>query len=201
MDCRIKSGNDDVRIIASSFGPRNCEERQRRSNPDSCASLLDCFADARNDASDSVLATRSRARALPITTQIDSPPATKEGGEAPKGACQPLPPRRQVDGTCPTHLRSGRLRAISGRARLPALRPRLWQGLPSLLSSRPCFLRLGIKRALPAPSCPSPVTAPHASAVVPKGMMPKAAPARIASPRGSTALAPHCGSHPECVPR
>jgi hypothetical protein len=57
------------------------------------------------------------------------------------------------------------------------------------------------RRALPALSCPSPVTAPHASAVVPKGLMPEAAPARIASPRGSTALAPHYGSHPECVPR
>jgi hypothetical protein len=42
----------------------------------------------------------------------------------------------------------------------------------------------------PALSCPSPVTAPHASAVVPKGMMPKAAPERVASPRGGTALAP-----------
>ena len=31
--------------------------------------------------------------------------------------------------------------------------------------------------------------------------MPEAAPARVASPRGSTALAPHFGSHPECVPR
>ena len=46
------------------------------------------------------------------------------------------------------------------------------------------------QRALPALSCPSPVTAPHASAVVPKGMMPKAAPERVASPRGGTALAP-----------
>jgi hypothetical protein len=78
--------------------------------------------------------------------------------------------------------------------------PRLSQGLPSLLSSRPCFLGRGQRtirrsrgenrRALPALSCPSPVTAPHASAVIPKGMMPKAAPERVASPRGGTALAP-----------
>jgi hypothetical protein len=88
------------------------------------------------------------------------------------------------------HLSATRLRANSGRARLPALRPRLSPGLPSRLSSRPCFLGLGIKRALPALSCPSPVTAPHASAVVLKGMMPKAAPERVASPRGGTALAP-----------
>ena len=30
--------------------------------------------------------------------------------------------------------------------------------------------------------------------------MPEAAPARRAKPRGSTAPAPHFGSHPECVP-
>ena len=42
------------------------------------------------------------------------------------------------------------------------------------------------QRALPALSCP---------------LMPEAAPARIASSRGATALAPHFGSHPECVPR
>ena len=103
-------------------------------------------------------------------------------------------PRRQVRVVSATHL-------LTGRAGLPALPPRLSQGLPPLLNSRPCFLGLGIKRALPALSCPSPVTAPHASAVVPKDLMPEAAPARVASPRGSTALAPHFGSHPECVPR
>ena len=112
-----------------------------------------------------------------------------------------LPMRRARLRATQTSVRSLRTHLLAGRARLPALRPRLSQGFPSLLSSRPCFLGLGIRRALPASSCPSPVTAPHASAVVPKGMMPKAAPARVASPRGSTALAPHCRSHPECVPR
>ncbi len=56
------------------------------------------------------------------------------------------------------------------------------------------------KRALPVLSCPSPAKAPPASVVVPKRMMPRAAPARVANPRGSTALAPHTGSHPECAP-
>jgi hypothetical protein len=112
-----------------------------------------------------------------------------------------LPMRRARLRAMQTSARSLRTHLLAGRARLPALRPRLSQGFPSLLSSRPCFLGLGTRRALPASSCPSPVTAPHASAVVPKGMMPKAAPARVASPRGSTALAPHCRSHPECVPR
>jgi hypothetical protein len=46
------------------------------------------------------------------------------------------------------------------------------------------------RRALPAPTCPSPGKAPPAPAVVPKRMMPGAAPAQVASPRGSTALAP-----------
>jgi hypothetical protein len=141
----------------------------------------------------------SRARALPTTKRLDSPPGQK-GGEAPKGACRPWAARRRH---CARELARLARRAAArhiGARRLPALRPRLLQRFPSLLNSRPCFLGLGIERALPALSGPSPVTAPHASAVVPKGLMPEAAPARIASPRGSTALAPHHGSHPECVP-
>ena len=89
---------------------------------------------------------------------------------------------RSINKRCRLLIPRARLRAISGRSRLPALRPRLSQGLPSLLNSRPCFLGLEIKRALPALSCPSAVAAPHASAVVPKGMMPEAAPARVARP-------------------
>ena len=49
------------------------------------------------------------------------------------------------------------------------------------------------KRALPALSCPGPVKAPHAPAVVPEDMMPKAARERIANPRAGTALAPPFG--------
>jgi hypothetical protein len=49
---------------------------------------------------------------------------------------------------------------------------------------------LKAKRALPAPSCPSPVTAPHASAVVPKGLMPEAAPARLRA-RAEAPHSPH----------
>ena len=61
-----------------------------------------------------------------------------------------LPMRRARLRATQTSARSLRTHLLAGRARLPALRPRLSQGLPSLLSSRPCFLRLGIKRALPA---------------------------------------------------
>jgi hypothetical protein len=46
-------------------------------------------------------------------------------------------------------------------------------------------------RVLSAPACPSPVAAPHGPVVMPVSMMPGAAPARLARPRGSTALAPH----------
>jgi len=125
------------------------------------------------------------------------PPRTKEirprqskGGEAPKGACQPCAALRTSGRELAHLIRCAAARRCRRRARLPALRPRLLPGFPSRLSSRPCFLGLGIRRTLPAHSCPSPVTAPHASAVIPKGMMPEAAPARIASPRGSTASRP-----------
>jgi hypothetical protein len=154
---------------------------------------------ARGRISNILLATRQRP-SFANYHAIQRIVAAQKGGEAPKGACQPFAAQHQqtsplVDVSQTSvrslrHLSATRLRAISGRARLPALRPRLLQGFPSLLNSRPCFLGLGIKRALPALSCPSPVTAPHASAVVPKGMMPKAAPERVASPRGGTALAP-----------
>ena len=83
-----------------------------------------------------------------------------------------------------------RRRANPGRARLPALRrgSRRDFHIPAQLQAMLPGTRF--RRALPALSCPSPVEAPHTSAVVPKRMMPKAAPARTANPRGSTALAP-----------
>ena len=119
-------------------------------------------ANARGRINEIVLATRLRARALPTTKPINSPPAPRGRRSAERrmptmcraastnvAVCRPgCAARRQVYAVCA--LICSRLRAISGRARLPALRPRLSQGLPSLLSSRPCFLGLGIKRALPA---------------------------------------------------
>src|SRR5690242_20844192 len=53
------------------------------------------------------------------------------------------------------------------------------------------------ERALPAPACPSPATAPRAPVVVPESMMPKAARARVASPPAGTALA---RAARECLP-
>jgi hypothetical protein len=172
MDCRIKSGNDDA--------------KDRSRGTFSCPSLADYNA-TRFASGNKREAKRRKAHANHVPRNINK-------------RRRLLMPRARLRAT-QTSVRGLRTHLLAGRARLPALRPRLSQGLPSLLNSRPCFLRLGIKRALPALSCPSPVTAPHASAVIPKGMMPKAAPARIASPRGSTALAPHCRSHPECVPQ
>jgi hypothetical protein len=141
------------------------------------------------------------ARALPTTTPEKC--RLKKGGEAPKGACQPWAVRAQASARDLRHLSAARLRALAGRARLPALRPRLWSEtvtsltrlqamLPGTWTAHDRKITRGLsRRALPAPSCPSPVTAPHASAVIPKGMMPKAAPVRLAKPHGSTAPAPH----------
>ena len=115
----------------------------------------------------------------------------KEGGEAPKGACQPLPRmHRQVyavvnSSGAPAFRRYAA--ALAGTpipAQLQAMLPGTWTAHDANI------MRGESRRALPALSGPSPVTAPHASAVIPKGMMPKAAPERVASPRGGTALAP-----------
>ena len=165
-----------------------------------CASHLDCFADARNDAQVTLFSRRDSARALPTTTPFRESSPPQEGGEAPKGACQPLPRmRRQVYAVCATHL----LRGCAPNRGAPAFRryaaalagtpipARLQAMLPGTWTAHDANIMRGeSRRALPALSCPSPVTAPHASAVMPKGMMPKAAPERVASPRGGTALAP-----------
>src|ERR1700676_2680633 len=76
----------------------------------------------------------------------------------------------------------------------------LTRGLsPLSLSFRPGFLGRGrhhsfARRALAAPTCPSPVDAPHAPAVVPASMMPEAARERTVSFR---ARAPHSLRHQE----
>jgi len=57
----------------------------------------------------------------------------------------------------------------------------LARALTPWLSSRPCFLGRGLRRALPALSYPSPGTAPPAAVLVPQGVMPKAARERSAS--------------------
>ena len=56
----------------------------------------------------------------PHDSFLDSPPAHKEGGGAPKGACRPLSaPHREAS---PLTCARARRRAKPGRARLPALR-------------------------------------------------------------------------------
>ena len=137
--------------------------------------------------------------------------ARKEGGGAPKGAsnqfraapanvaicrCPGAEARHADKCTQSAHLSACGARSPSGAT------PRLSPGLshPGSAPGHACWDRSGQAFYPPFP-VPSPVEAPHASAVVPKGMMPKAAPAQVASPRGSTALAPHFRSHPECVPR
>jgi hypothetical protein len=73
--------------------------------------------------------------------KIDSPPGNQREAKRRKAHANHSP--RSINKRCRLLIPRARLRAISGRARLPALRPRLSQGLPSLLSSRPCFLGLG----------------------------------------------------------
>ena len=94
--------------------------------------------------------------------------------------------RRQVYAVCANHLHRG---ALAFR-RFAAV---LAREFPRWLSSRPCLPGLECRRALPASSGPSTAKAPRASVVMPKRLMPKAAPARTANPRGSTALAPPAG--------
>jgi hypothetical protein len=113
----------------------------------------------------------------------------------------PLADARARKRATQTSGRSLRTYPLAGRARLPALRRGSRQDFHILAQLQAMLPGTWFRRALPAFSCPSPVEAPHTSAVVPKRMMPKAAPAQVASPRGSTALAPHFRSHPECVPQ
>ena len=182
---------------------------------------LDCFADARNDAAQILSRRDPRPSFAKDNAKIDSPPArcpecvrfsiSKEGGGAPKGAsnqfraapvnvaicrCPGAEARHADKWTQSAHLSACGARSPSGAT------PRLSPGLshPGSAPGHACWDRSGQTFYPPFP-VPSPVEAPHASAVVPKGMMPKAAPAQVASPRGSTALAPHFRSHPECVPR
>jgi hypothetical protein len=125
------------------------------------------------------------------------PLAVSRGSEAPKGANfigsaqhrHMLPcagtsgadsRRRQVYAICATHL-------LAGRARLPALRSGSRHNLHIVAQLQARFPGTWFRRALPALACPSPVTAPHAPAVIPANMMPKAARERFAKPRAGAA--------------
>ena len=77
---------------------------------------------------------RLGARALATTTHEKSIRLRQhEGGEAPKGACQPLPRSRQTQVAAELEHLIGcaAARRYRRRARLPALRPRLSPELPS----------------------------------------------------------------------
>jgi hypothetical protein len=99
--------------------------------------------------------------------------------------------RRQALGSEPPHLR---VRHALDGARSPiGVPPRLSpEGRRSQrLSSRPRFLGRGSGGCYPPLPCPSPVTAPHAPAVVPARKMPGGRPgADCIGPRAGTALAP-----------
>jgi hypothetical protein len=80
-----------------------------------------------------------------------------------------------------------RQRALSGRARLPALHGGSRRNITSRLNLGPCLLRRGRDWLNAVAPCRSAVAAPHAPVVVPEGMMPEAARERIADPRAGAA--------------
>jgi hypothetical protein len=136
-----------------------------------------------------VLATLLRARALPTTTPKQIRLRKKRGRRSAERRIQPISAQHRQ--TLPLEGARARKRAKSrGALAFRRFAAVLARTFTSWLSSRPCLLGLVQAAVLPARSGPSAVKAPHASAVVPKRMMPKAAPARTANPRGSTALAP-----------
>src|ERR1700730_15475958 len=91
--------------------------------------------------------------------------------------------RRQVYAVRATHL-------LAGRARLPALRSGSHHNLHIVAQLQARLPGTWVPRGVPALACPSPVEAPHAPAVVPEGMMPKAARERFAKPRAGAAPCP-----------
>jgi hypothetical protein len=137
-----------------------------------------------------VLAARSCVRALPTTTtpKIDSLPAIKEGSGAPKGACQPLPPRRQACAFAP--LVCGRAAARSFGARSPSgalLRHSPGRTHPPLAQLQfPRFLRpdlTGITRF----DLSRVYRAPRRPVIMPVERWPRAARERMANPPAGTA--------------
>ena len=94
---------------------------------------------------------------------------------------EPAPRARRAPQTSVRSLRNSS--AFGARSPSGAPHAALAGALTSRLSSRPCFLGRGVRRALPALSYPSPGTAPPAAVLVPQGVMPKAARERSASLR------------------
>jgi hypothetical protein len=80
-----------------------------------------------------------------------------------------------TDTRCRWSMLRARKRALSGRARLPALRSDSRRDFDIPAQLQAMLPGTWSKRALPVLSCPSPAKAPRASVVMPKRMMPKAA--------------------------
>jgi hypothetical protein len=170
------------------------------------AAQLDCFADARNDehhySRDAIAPEFCQRHSKNCLAEHDPvrlgrrwDRLSSRSGSANKKEAE----RRQA------HILLVRISGCgsreASRARLSAFHHGSCQGLHLLtqLQARLPGTRFG--RALPAVSCPSPVAAPHAPAVVPESMMPKAARVRSANPPAGTALAPSSGLPPEGVRR
>jgi hypothetical protein len=107
-------------------------------------------------------------------------PRNKERERSAERRIQPEMPRCAASCRHEPALRA-RQRALSGRARLPALCCGSRRGFEPPAQLQAMLPGTWFRRALPALPCPSPVTAPHTSAVVPRGLIPEAARERSAS--------------------
>ncbi len=172
-------GSRIARVLPSRRAPRAAAPATVRasSGPESCVCpSLPCFSRRRAyrtratmTTSKIVLATRSRP-SFANDNEIDFAPGKNEGGEAPKGACQPLP--RHTDKPCRSPM-PGRGSAPKAGARSPSgatprHSPRL---LP--LGSAPGRASWNYRVQTGGPS-PAPVQrAPRGPVVVPVGRFPK----------------------------
>ena len=95
---------------------------------------------------------------LPPRTKIDSPPAIR-GRRSAERRMPTMCRASQTSVRSLRHSSAARLRAVSGRARLPALRPRLSQGLPSLTQLQAMlpatWNQAGVTRPIPSQSSDS----------------------------------------------
>ena len=117
---------------------------------------------------------------------LDSPPAHKEGGGAPKGACRPLSaPHWQ---TSPPAVRGRGSGLYRKPARLPALHCGTRQGCSLLAQLQATFPGTGAERGYPA-SVASPASSSRTGRCAGR-VVPEAARVRVANPPAGTAPAP-----------
>jgi hypothetical protein len=128
-----------------------------------------CSVSLRGGGQATAFSRRDRARGL-----FDSCPRKKAEGAERREAQFSLS-SAHTDTRCRWSMLRARKRALSGRARLPALRSGSRRDFDIPAQLQAMLPGTWSRRALSVLSCPSPAKAPRASVVMPKGMMPKAA--------------------------